>query len=64
VVRVIKEMPTMFTMGMVQAALPRVPVRTIRRALRDLKKRGEVTSHPAGKKSYWEKLDHKEAKEE
>jgi hypothetical protein len=53
----IMDMPSTFTMAMVREQFPTVPEGTIRRALQDLKKEGKLSSHRAGRKSYWERGD-------
>jgi len=60
-VKGIMDMPSTFTMAMVRQKFPSVPEGTIRRALRDLKKEGKLSSHRAGRKSYWEKLKNENA---
>ena len=56
IVNGIADTPCTFTMAMVRKKFPSVPEGTIRRALQDLKKEGKLSSHRAGRKSYWERV--------
>jgi DNA-binding transcriptional regulator PaaX len=60
-VKGIMDIPSTFTMAVVTQKFPSVPEGTIRRALQDLKKEGKLSSHRAGRKSYWEKLKNENA---
>lgn len=57
IVKGVADMPSTFTIAMMRQKFPGVPEGTIRRALQDLKKEGKLSSHRAGRKSYWERRD-------